>query len=490
MTAGNWHTDGPMRRTKIVATLGPASASPEHLAALIEAGVDVVRLNLSHGTVDEHLARLAAVRAESIAQGRPIAVLADLPGPKVRAGAFPTEGVQLVEGSTVRLMPGQSESDASLINVDYPNLVDDLAVGDRIVIGDGAITLRVTAHGNGWVDAQVRTGGRTSGRPGVHLATTRFRVSSPTERDLELAVIMAKAGVDFLAVSFVRSGFDVRQVRTAVGQVATGAPRLVAKIETEQAVGNLDEILDASDAIMVARGDLGIDCDLADVPHLQKKIIRACVEAGIPVITATQMLETMITAPSPTRAEVSDVANAVFDGTDAVMLSGETAVGHDPSLVVRTMAEICERAEREASYRAWANALARRQRLHPAERGRRITDAISHAAWQAAEDVGAAAVLCCTTSGRTALAMSRCRPLSLLVGVSPEERTVRSLCLSWGIRPVLVDLHADTDDMIWFAVEAAARHGLIATGDVVVVLAGTPDQAHRATDVLRVVEIA
>ncbi len=475
------------RRTKIVATVGPASSSAEDLDRLLAAGTDVVRLNLSHGPVVEHLVRLAAVRAAADRLGRPVAVLADLPGPKVRAGRFPEGGVYLVEGSVLRMTPGDGPSSAESVTVDYPTLLGDLAVGDRIVLGDGAITLRTEAITDDAIHALVITAGRVQGRPGVHLPSERLRLTAPTDVDLVLAAEMSRAGVEFLAVSFVRDGNDLAAVRAACGP---NGPLLVAKIETAPALAALDRIIDQADAVMVARGDLGIECPLEDVPHLQKHIIRACVEAGVPVITATQMLESMITAPAPTRAEVSDVANAVFDGTDAVMLSAETAIGHDPALVVRTMGVIAERAEREADYSQWANRLGRTQRVHPAGGGDRITQAITHAAWQAATDAGVEAILCCTRSGRTAREMARYRPSARLVGLSPDPATVRSMALSWGVTPLLTDTHHSTDDLVWFAVETAVKAGLAAVGDYVLVLAGAPDRASgAATDVLRIVLI-
>jgi pyruvate kinase len=478
-----------MRRTKIVATVGPASESPEVLDELIRAGLDVVRLNLSHGTVEEHLRRLADVRAASARIGRQVAVLADLPGPKVRSGRFPDGGSLLVEGALVDLVPSTAEaavSTAELITVDYPTLLTDVAEGDRIVLGDGAISLHVHAVSAGAVHAVVLTGGRVQGRPGVHLPSERLRLTSPTEEDLELAVEMAAAGVDFLAVSFVREARDLVKLRTHVGDTC---PRLIAKIETSRAVDGLDEILSATDAVMVARGDLGIECPLEDVPHLQKRIIRGCVEAGVPVITATQMMESMIMAPAPTRAEVSDIANAVFDGTDAVMLSAETAIGHDPALVVRTMGRVAARAEQEANYAQWGSRLGRIQRRYWADGGDRITLAITHAAWQAANDVGVAAILCCTRSGRTARVMARFRPLAQLVGLSPDEVTARSLALSWGVQPLVIDQYQTTDELVWYAVERAVTDGLAAHGDRVLVLAGAPDRGSAATDVLRIVTI-
>jgi len=266
---------------------------------------------------------------------------------------------------------------------------------------------------------------------------------------------------------------------------------LVAKIETLGAVEALVEIADEADAIMVARGDLGIECPLEDVPHLQKQIIRHCVEVGVPVITATQMMESMITAPSPTRAEVSDVANAVFDGTDALMLSAETAVGVDPVAVVKAMVAVADRAEEEASYSQWGRRLGRTQRAEWPDGPDRITMAITHAAGLAAVDSGASAILCCTRSGRSAQAMARFRPTPQLLGLSPDPATVRAMALSWGVTPLKVDTYTSTDEMVWFAVERAVRGGYVAPGDVVLVLAGAPDLPSGAsTDVLRLVRVS
>jgi pyruvate kinase len=313
-----------------------------------------------------------------------------------------------------------------------------------------------------------------------------MRLLTPTDEDLVLADRMADAGVEFVAVSFVRSADDVRKVAAVVD----GRAELVAKIETSAALDDLAAILEVSDAIMVARGDLGIDCPLEDIPHLQKSIIRQCVEFGIPVITATQMLESMVTAPSPTRAEVTDIANAIFDGTDALMLSGETAIGHDPALVVSTMSTIAERAEAEAHYRQWAARLGRVQRQRWDSINDQVTAAISHAASITADDISAKAILCCTSSGRTAKAMARFRPSARLIGLSPNERTVNALNLSWGVLPVTVDVYASTDDIVWHAVERSVREGYITPGDVVVVVAGSPERsASTAADVLRIVHV-
>lgn len=474
------------RRTKIVATIGPASDDPAVLEQMIVAGVDVVRLNFSHGAVADHLRVAAAVRAAAERAGRPVGVLADLPGPKIRSGSFPVDGVELVPGATVTLTAGSGPSTAELITVDYPHLVGEIEPGDRVAIGDGGISLRALDAGAGRARAVVESGGRVQGRPGVHVAGERMRLFAPTERDLELAEAVATAGVDFIALSFVRRAADIAALRSVVGDRAG----IVAKIETASALDDLEAIIGLADAVMVARGDLGIDCPIENVPHLQKLILRECVEVGRPVITATQMLESMIGSPVPTRAEVSDVANAVFDGTDAVMLSGETAIGHDPVGVVATMARIAERAETEASYRRWADRLARRQQVHAEDPVERITGAITHAAWQAAADVRAPAILCCTRSGRTARSMARYRPSARLVAISPDQGTVNRLTLSWGVQPIRVEEYSTGDEMVWFAVESAVRHGLVQHGDIVAVLAGGPDRrTGAATDVLRIVRV-
>lgn len=478
---------GVNRRTKIVATLGPASSDPARLEALLRAGADVVRLNLSHGTIEEHLARIATTREVAGRVGRPVAVLADLPGPKVRAGSFPEGGVDLAPGHVVRFVPGEGPSNAEIISVDYPTLLEDVRPGNRIALGDGGISLRVTGIEPTAVVAEVESGGHPQGRPGVHIACERLQLVTPTPEDLELAEAVAAAGVEYIALSFVRRAADVAALRDVIGDRA----RIVAKIETSAALAELAAIAEAADALMIARGDLGIDCPLEDVPHLQKHIIRHCVSVGTPVITATQMLETMIDAPAPTRAEVSDVANAVFDGTDAVMLSGETAIGAHPALVVSTMSRIAARAEAEASYRQWAFRLGSEQRTWSSDVGERITLAVSHAAWQAALDAGASAILCCTRSGRTARAIARFRPECRLIGLSPDPRTVNALSLLWGVESLQVDEYTSTDEMAWFAVETCVHHGLIRHGDIVLVLAGAPDRhSDAATDVLRVVRVA
>ena len=473
-------------RTKIVATIGPATQDRPHLEALLHAGVDVVRLNLSHGPIEDHLRRLAEVREVAAALERPIGVLADLPGPKIRAGSFPEGGVDLAPGQSVRLVPGDGPSTARLISVGYARLLDEVDRGDRVVVGDGAITMRVVETDVSSLSAEVESGGHTQGRPGVHLSGERLQMSAPTDRDLELAATITDAGVDYVGLSFVRRAGDIVRLRQVVGARAG----IVAKVETASALDELAEISEVADAVMVARGDLGIDCPMEDVPHLQKRIIRRCVSVGTPVITATQMLETMVSAPVPTRAEVSDVANAVFDGTDALMLSAETAIGHDPVLVVETMSRIAARAEVEASYRQWAARLGREQQTWEGDVEDRIYRAVSHAASQVAHDAGASAILCCTRRGRTARAIARFRPECRLVGLSPDPRTVNALSLSWGVESLPMEEYTTTDELVSFAVETALRRGRISHGDIVLVLAGASDRPGRAApDVLRIVQV-
>jgi pyruvate kinase len=478
-----------LQRTKIVATVGPASDSHEMLIALINAGVDVFRINLSHGLLPAHLDRLRRVQLARDATDAVVAVLADLPGPKVRAGTFGETGVSVMTGHQLQLRPGSSPSDAETIYVEYPSLIEDLRAGDRVALGDGDITFGVDSVSADAVHCTVRTGGRMRGKPGVHLPGDRLQLATPTDEDLVFAVEMTRAGAEFLAVSFVRKAADLLKVRAAVEAAGLKCPALVAKIETRGAMDELDSIIEVADAVMVARGDLGIDCPLEAVPHLQKKIIRACVEAGVPVITATQMLESMVRAPAPTRAEVSDVANAVFDGTDAVMLSGETAIGDHPVLVVETMSRIVSSAENESNYRQWGSRLGRVQRRSDSTGELRVTQALTRAAWQASEDIDVRAIICCTISGRTARAMARFRPLATLIAASPDPLVARQLTLSWGVIPIVVGTYELTDELVWQSVERVVQIGLAAPGDHVLVLAGDPRSGYGSTDVIRVVRV-
>ena len=462
------------RRTKIVATLGPASDEPTVLRRLVEAGVDVVRLNLAHGALDDHRRTADLVREVADGAGRTVATLVDLPGPKARTGPFPRTGVALEEGQSVRLA-GDGRSDAGTVAVGDA-LQRELRPGDAVVLGDGAVTLVVEGGGT----ARVVTGGRVQGRPGVATRPERVPDRAPTPTDLQLVDALRDAPLDYVAVSFVRSAADVTAVRDALG---AGGPGVVAKVEMPEAVADLDAVLAASDAVMVARGDLGIRVPLEDVPFLQRRIVRACIDAGRPVITATQMLESMVRAPTPTRAEVADVAAAVEDGTDALMLSAETAIGRDPVAVVRTMARVAERAEAELDPDAGGH------RAGVTGPGR-VADAIAAAAWRAAADAAVAAVVCWTRSGTTARAVARLRPSAPLVGLTPSEGTARRLALTWGVVPVVVELAPNPEAVTEAAVAHVRRLGLARPGDVVAVVAAASGRAGALPDLLRLVEVA
>jgi pyruvate kinase len=472
-----------MRRTKIVATIGPASDPPEVLAAVLDAGADVVRLGLAHGEPKDAIERIEVVREIANRRGRKVGVLVDLPGPKVRAGEFPDGGVFLSENAEVELRSGSTPSGVERIMVDEPRLTQCVTPGDTIVLGDGTVSLRVRSVDGDVVSARVHSGGRLQGRPGVHLPSDRWAPSVPTDHDLRLLDEVAPLA-DWVAVSFVRRADEMIRVRETLGP---DGPKVMAKIETRTAVENLDDLLVVADGVMVARGDLGIDFPIEDVPHLQKQIISACAVRGLPVVTATQMLESMISAPTPTRAEATDIANAVVDGTDALMLSAETAIGHDPANAVATMARIAERAERSD------------HRIPERDRGvvdRRpagaaaVTVAMAHAAYRAASDLGLAAVVCCTRNGVTARAMAALRPSCRLIGASPSCETARQMALSWGVEPLLVGEYQTTDELVWCVVEAAAHRGLVHRGETIAVLAGAPDSPTRGSDVLRVVAVS
>jgi pyruvate kinase len=480
------------RRTKIVATAGPATDDEQVLRFVLAAGVDAVRVSLAHGTIDDARRRIAAVRSFEAELGRPIGVFVDLPGPKLRVRSFPEGGAFLRPGATLELREGPDAlgSDGSTIAIEGEDVVAQLRVGDRVALGDGGVTIGVErVDPSGLVaTATVRSGGRLLGRPGLHLPAARIAVQTPTPDDLRLLEGVLDTDIDAVAVSFVRSAEDVARAKQAC---AGSGALVIAKIETQEAVDALDEIVQAADVIMVARGDLGVRCRLEDVPHYQKHIIKTGIFYGRPVITATQMLESMVQAPVPTRAEVSDVANAVFDGTSALMLSAETAIGHDPALVVRTMSTIAARAERDFDHVGWSDRLVAEQpaRLMQATPIQRITEATSAAAFRAAVDAGAVAIIACTSSGTTARVIARFRPPVPILAATPSERTLRQLTLSWGVEPVRAERRTTTDDIVWFAVKEAVERGLARTDDVVVVLAGDPHDPAPATDTLRLVRV-
>ena len=470
------------RRTKIVATVGPASEDAATLKAMIRAGMDVARIGLAHDTVDEAVQRYRRIRAIAAEEGRRVGILVDLPGPKVRAAPFGEEPVELATDSTVDLLVGSSRSDASVIEVDYGSLLEDVVSGDVLDVGDGQVVLAVLGRDGDRLQARVVNGGVLMGRPGVHIPADRMSVATPTHEDLAALEVFVELGVEMAAISFVRSADDIRRAGTEPHPLG---PLLVAKIETRAAVDHLEEIIEAAGAIMVARGDLGYECRTEDLPHLQKYIIRQCIAGGRPVITATQMLESMITHSSPTRAEISDVANAVFDGSSALMLSGETAVGVEPARVVHTMSRIAKRADEEFDYDQWAKRLARlRMTDDTAYDSAAITDAMTMAAWRAAGELGISVILAISGTGFTVRSMARFRPRARIIGFSHNERTVQQLCLSWGTTPVLVDDKGSNDEMVGQALAVARNRGYVKPGETVAVLAGA-DNRSRSANVLR-----
>ncbi|CAB4323006.1 MAG: pyruvate kinase [Actinobacteria bacterium] len=485
------------RRTKIIATIGPASESEAGLASLIDAGMDIARINLSHGTLEHGLERFHRVRKVSALRRRSVGILVDLPGPKIRVGQIPEEGIVMVEGSRLSLEPGNDRSSAGVIQVDHESLLEDVRDGDLLTFGDGAVQVRALGITGNRVEIEVVHGGRLTGRPGIHIPSDRTRLLTPTPEDLRILAAFVEVGVDMVALSFVRSADDLRrlELEPSLGGAISlepnpSGPLIVAKIETRAAVENLDEIVKASGAVMVARGDLGAEFPISELPHLQKQIIRRCIAVGRPVITATQMLESMIHAPSPTRAEASDVANAVFDGTSAVMLSGETAVGRDPANVVSVMSDIAERADAAFDYDAWPEWLAAMNLQPNISQEASITNAITSAAQRAANEIGAAAILCISSSGFSVRSIARFRPRAKIIGFSSNQRTINQLTMSWGTTPYLLDtVVGDEANIAKRAIESAKAHGEIVAGDLVVFAGGSSFYDGRVTDNVRIIRV-
>src|SRR5438093_211545 len=462
------------RRTKIVATIGPASASPEQLAALANAGMDGARLNLSHGTHEEHRERARAVRATEAEIGRPLALIADLQGPKLRIGEL--EGpVTLARGEDVVVAGGESSSDGEL-PVSPAVISEVLQPGHEVLIDDGLVRLRVETIEQGRARCAVLTGGVVTSHKGVNLPGVPIPIPSITRKDMDDLELALELGVDFIALSFVRSAADVRDLRALIEQAGSHA-RVIAKIEKSEAVDALDAILDETDSVMVARGDLGVEIGPALVPLLQKRIITAALERGKPVITATQMLETMVHQAEPTRAEASDVANAILDGSSALMLSGETAVGQYPVESAAYMDRIARAVEPSLGYR---------HQLPEASEQPTVGQAMSNAACDLAEALGAKAILVPTFTGRTASAVARLRPHKPIIGMSHHQHAQRQMAIEWGVTPMPIEEAVDVEDLWVKSLDAARASGLVSPGDLVVITAGTAVNMPGTTNVIKV----
>ena len=477
------------RRTKIIATIGPASESESSLRKLVDAGMDVARLGLAHGTLEEALERYHRIRQVASDMSKRVGILVDLPGPKIRAASFPEEGSELVKGAELQIVPGVGGSNESTVEVEYESVLEDLLPGDVLPFGDGQVVVRVENVSENGATAVITSGGRLHGRPGIRIPSERLSMPTPTDEDLRKLDAFVDVGVDMVAVSYVRSAHDVRRVGT---EPHPRGPLVVAKIETKSAVENLQGIIEASAAIMVARGDLGTEFDLADLPHLQKKIIAECIAGGLPVITATQMLDSMIQNSSPTRAEASDVANAVFDGTSAVMLSGETAIGDYAVESVETMARIAHRADEAFDYGRWAERVAELRKGTDTEAANGgsegITDAMTLATWRAANELDLAALLCISGSGFTVRSMARFRPNVPILGMTMDERTAQQLTLSWGVTPFKITPELGYETRIKNAIDMAKSEGHLQSNDLIGVLAGITGDS-PATDVLRILRV-
>jgi pyruvate kinase len=467
-----------MRRTKIICTIGPATSAPEKLEALIKAGMNVARLNFSHGAYEAHAQTFHHLRQISKDLHKPVAVMQDLCGPKIRLGKLPPEGLMLEAGSEVTFLLQDKGESIDEIPLPLPTLFAMMRPGEPILINDGRVKLTVTSRDADKIRAEVKIGGLISTHKGVNLPATPLPVSSITEKDLMDLRFGIQLGVDWVAVSFVRSPQDLEPAQRMI-EAAGAKIRLIAKIERAEAVERLDSILKVADAIMIARGDLGVEVPIHRVPLIQKDIIRRCNHAGKPVITATQMLESMISAPDPTRAEATDVANSILDGTDAVMLSGETAVGAYPIAAVQTMHNIAvetEKAIQEGARHTWNH-----------EAGRlSVTESVAQSVCRMAYETGAKAILCNTTSGNTARLISKYRPLTPIITLTSEDIAYRQLALSWGVEPLLIPPVHTAEEMFEKVVNSVVEGGFVKEGNKVVITSGVPIGQSGTTSLIKV----
>ena len=466
-----------MPKTKIVCTIGPASRSPQILADLITAGMSVARLNFSHGTHAEHAVVVSHLRRLSAELGRPVAILQDLGGPKIRVGSVEEGTVTLEPGASFTLTSRSVQGNSREVSISYPNLPRDVRRGDTLLLGDGAIELRVTGVTPRDIKCRVVIGGPLSSRKGINLPSRSLRLPSLTKKDEKDLAFGLRQKVDYVALSFVRDARDIQRAKKLMAAKKCDIP-LIAKIEKHEALDNIDEIVSLVETVMVARGDLGVEIPLESVPRIQKWLIHKSNSTGKPVITATQMLRSMVDSPRPTRAEVTDVANAVLDGTDAVMLSEETAIGRFPVEAVRMMTRVVADAERIFPYADWT-------RKWWGESGKSLSEAVALSACNLAQEIKAAAIISFTQSGLTARLVAKYRPGCPILALTPLPETQRRLCLVWGVNPIMATGLKTTDEMIGRAFEAARKSGLVKKGQTVVITAGVPLGVSGKTNLIK-----
>ncbi len=468
-----------MRKTKIVCTLGPATDKPGILRQMMLAGMNVARFNFSHGTHEEKEQRLIEVKMLREELNLPVATLLDTKGPEIRLGHFAKGKVQLKAGQTFTLTPKDIPGDETISSVTFQNLFQDVSVGSRILLDDGKIEMVVAEIQGQDIVCTVKNGGSMSDQKGVNVPGVHLSIPYLSSRDIEDLLFGIQNDFDFIAASFTRSARDILDIRQLISDNGGAEIKIIAKIENQEGISNIDEILAVSDGIMIARGDMGVEIDFTEIPIIQKRLIRQCFHSGRPAITATQMLESMMTSPRPTRAEITDVANAIYDGTSAIMLSGETAAGNYPVEAVRTMAAIAERTEADIPYTAkFKTQVDDNTRLS-------IPAAVAHATCTTAMDIGAGAIITVTQSGETARLLCKYRPSTPIIACVMDEQVRRQLALSWGITPIIMPYATNTDEMIDFAVAAAQKAKLVQDGDLTVITAGVPVGVSGTTNMIK-----
>ena len=467
-----------MRKTKIVCTLGPATDPDGILREMLQAGMNVVRFNFSHGSHAEHKQRLDALKTLRTELNLPVAAMLDTKGPEVRLRTFETGSVELRAGQDFTLTSRDVTGNSQICSITYADLPGDVKAGNAILLDDGLVRLTVLETSGTDIRCRVENDGVMKNNKGVNVPGIRLSMPYVSQRDREDILFGVEQGFDYIAASFVRTAADVREIRRLLDE-ADSSIRIIAKIENQEGVSNLTEILSVADGIMVARGDMGVEIDFTEIPIIQKDIIAQCVAAGKPVITATQMLDSMVENPRPTRAEITDVANAIYDGTSAIMLSGETAAGKYPVEAVRTMDAIALRTEADINYAKRMKNLTGSSRLS-------IAAATAHAACTTAMDIGADAILTVSQSGNTAQLVSRFRPGTTVVACLLNERVQRQMALYWGVVPLLMPYASNTDQLIDFAIQAAERAELVKQGDLVVITAGVPVGVSGTTNMIKV----